>query len=154
MHPARRALIKTQSGKTLGWLGEINKKTIKHFGLKNVRVAGVEFDIDEVRGMVRELSAFEPLAKFPFVERDLSMIVDNKLKVGEVEDFMFKVGGQLLQDVDLFDLYFNKETGEKSMAFHLLFGDKEKTLQAKEVDEQVNKIIQQLESELGVEVRK
>jgi phenylalanyl-tRNA synthetase beta chain len=88
------------------------------------------------------------------MERDLSIIVGEKLRAKEVEDVLFKSGGRLIKDVDLFDLYQNKETGERSMAFHLIFGDETKTLQAKEVDETIAKVIEVVESELGVEVRK
>jgi len=51
-------------------------------------------------------------------------------------------------------MYQNKETEERSMAFHLSFGDKEKTLQAKEVDEKITKIIKIVEGELNVEIRR
>ncbi len=154
LHPSRRALIKNSEGEIIGWLGEISKKASKYFGLKNVRGALCEINIDRLRNQIKKATAYQPLSKFPFVERDLSMIVGEKLRVGEVEDVLYKAGGKLLQDVDLFDLYQNKETGERSMAFHLMFGDKEKTLQAKEVDDKIGEIIKVVENELNVEVKK
>jgi phenylalanyl-tRNA synthetase beta chain len=154
LHPSRQALLKTVSGKVLGWLGEVDKKTAKHFGLKNVRGAIFEIEVDNLMEEINEKTAFQPLSKFPFMERDLSIIVGEKLRAKEVEDVLFKSGGRLIKDVDLFDLYQNKETGERSMAFHLIFGDETKTLQAKEVDETIAKVIEVVESELGVEVRK
>ena len=154
LHPSRQALLKTNSGKILGWLGEVDKKTAKHFGLKNVRGAIFEVEIDKLREEVEGVLAFKALPKFPFVERDLSIIVGEKLRVGEVEDILYKAGGKLLQDVDLFDLYQNKETGERSMAFHLIFGDEKKTLQSKEIDTKITEIIETVENKLNVEVRR
>ncbi len=154
LHPSRRAIIKTESGEVIGWLGETTKQENKYFGLKNVRGALVSLSVEKILKLSQEKNSFRPLPKFPFVERDLSMIVPERMRVKEVEDALFKAGGQLLKDVDLFDLYYNKETGERSMAFHLLFGDEEKTLQAKEVDTEVAKIIRVTEKELDVEVRK
>jgi len=154
LHPSRQALLKTSSGVVLGWLGEVNKKTAKYFGLKNTRGAIFEIEVDRLRAEQRKVISFQSLPKFPFVERDLSMIVPEKLKVGEVQGALFRAGGKLLRDVDLFDLYQNKETGEKSMAFHLVFGDKEKTLESKEIDGVVEGIVKTLENELGVQIRK
>ncbi len=154
LHPSRRAVVKTESGEVIGWLGETTKQENKYFGLKNVRGALLSLDVEKILELSQEKNSFQPLPKFPFVERDLSMIVSEKMRVKEVEDALFKAGSKLLKDVDLFDLYYNKETGERSMAFHLLFGDEEKTLQAKEVDTELANIIGAVEGELGVEIRK
>ena len=154
LHPSRQALLKTNSGKILGWLGEVDKKTSKYFGLKNVRGAVFGVEIDKLRKEIEEVIAFKPLSKFPFVERDLSIVVGEKLRVGEVENVLYKSGGELLQDVDLFDLYQNKETGERSMAFHLVFGDDERTLKSEEIDNKITEIIKTVETELDVDVRK
>ena len=154
LHPSRRAVVKTESGEVIGWLGETTKQENKYFGLKNVRGALLSLDVEKILELSQEKNSFQPLPKFPFVERDLSMIVPEKMRVKEVEDVLFKAGSKLLKDVDLFDLYYNKETGERSMAFHLLFGNEEKTLQAKEIDTELAKIIEVIERELDVEVKK
>ncbi len=154
MHPSRRAVVKTELGGVIGWLGETTKQENKYFGLKNVRGALMSMNVEKMLELSQEKNSFQSLPKFPFVERDLSMVVPEKMRVKEVEDSLFKAGSELLKDVDLFDLYYNKETGERSMAFHLLFGDEEKTLQTKEVDTELANIIGTVEGELGVEVRK
>ena len=154
LHPSRRALLKNNKGEVVGWLGEASKKAIKYFGLKNVRSALFEIEIDKLRNEVQANFAYQPLPKFPFVERDLSMVVSDKLKVSEVEKTLFKAGGKLIKDIDLFDLYDNEKTGEKSMAFHLIFGDEERTLKAETVDNKISEIMDIVEDELGVEVRK
>jgi phenylalanyl-tRNA synthetase beta chain len=154
LHPSRRALVRMESGKIIGWLGEVDKKASKYFGLKKNRAVVCELNIDAMLSEVQSENFFEPLAKYPFVSRDLSMIVGERVLVGDVERITYAAAGELVRDVDLFDLYKNEETGEKSMAFHILFGNDDRTLKAKEVDEKIAKIIEELEKELDIEVKK
>jgi phenylalanyl-tRNA synthetase beta chain len=154
LHPSRRAMIKMQSGKVIGWMGETDKKASKYFGLKKTRAVVCELNVDVMLAETKSENFFEPLAKFPFVSRDLSMMVGDRVCVGDVERIIYDAGGELVKDVDLFDLYTNKETGERSMAFHIIFGDNEKTLKSKNVDEKIENIIGSLEKEIDVEVRK
>ncbi|MEN8251974.1 MAG: hypothetical protein ABFQ53_00110, partial [Patescibacteria group bacterium] len=154
LHPSRRALIKTESGKVLGWMGETDKKATKYFGLKKNRAAVVELNVDAVLAETKSENFFEPLAKFPFVSRDLSMMVGDRVCVGDIERVIYSVGGELVKDVDLFDIYENAQTNERSMAFHIIFGAHERTLKASEVDEKISVIISSLEEELDVEIKK
>lgn len=154
LHPSRQALIKNSKGEILGWIGEVSRNAHKFFGLKKVRAAVCEVGIDLLQKEVETERFFEPLAKFPFVNRDLSMMVGEKVRVGDVERVIYLAGGDLVKDVDLFDLYVNPETGERSMAFRITFGDVERTLKSEEVDERIGKVIESVEGELGVEVRK
>lgn len=154
LHPSRQALVKTGEGEVLGWIGEVNRNAHKYFGLKKVRAAACEIDVDALRAETEKERFFEPLAKFPFVNRDLSMLVGEEVRVGDVERVMYLAGGDLVKDVDLFDLYVNPKNNERSMAFRITFGNIERTLKSKEVDERIGKIIESVEEELGVEVRK
>ncbi len=154
LHPSRRALIKMNDGTILGWMGEIDKKANKYFGFKKNRVVYCELDISTMMQKVESENFFEPLAKFPFVSRDLSMMVGDRVRVGDVERVIYATGGELVKDVDLFDLYKNEETGERSMAFHIIFGAKDKTLKTKNVDDKIATIIEALENEIDVEIRK
>lgn len=154
LHPSRKALIKTHEGKVIGWIGEIDKKTQKYFGLKKNRVAVCELDVTMLRQEVQSENFYEPLARYPFVSRDVSMVVGSQERVADVERLIYYAGGELIKDVDLFDLYEDVERDERSMAFHIVFGSQERTLKAQEVDDIMQKIITHIESELDVEVKK
>jgi phenylalanyl-tRNA synthetase beta chain len=154
LYPSRRALIKIQDGTIIGWMGEIDKKAQKYFGFKKNRAVYCELDISKLMKVVQSENFFEALAKYPYVSRDISMIVKEQTRVGDVERIIYLTGGDLIKDVDLFDLYKNEKTGEKSMAFHIVFGDNDRTLEASEVDEKIAKIIEELEKELDIEVKK
>jgi len=154
LHPSRRALIKTGSGKIIGWMGEVDKKSSKYFGLKRNRAVVCELDINFMLQEVKSENFFELLAKYPFVSRDISMKVGERIQVVDVEKLIYDAGGDLIKDVDLFDIYENVETEERSMAFRIIFGHDERTLTAQEVDEKMKNIINMLEENADIEMRK
>ncbi|PID51718.1 MAG: hypothetical protein CR954_00345, partial [Candidatus Moraniibacteriota bacterium] len=153
LHPSRRALIKTENGTVIGWIGEMDKKAQKYFGLKKNRVAACELDLLAMMDAVQKEHFYEPLAKYPFVSRDISMRVGTQTRVADVERLIYDAGGDLITDVDLFDLYENTENGERSMAFHIVFGSPERTLTADEVDTQMVVIMTRLAEE-NIDVKK
>ncbi len=153
-HPARRAVIKTNEGLLIGMIGEMNKRALKHFGIKNLRVAVAEIDVNVLLSELEEELIYKKLTKFPSVERDLSVLVGERTRVADVANTIFKAGEKLIEDVNLFDLYVNPETGERSMAFRLTFSHPKRTLKAKEVDKQIEKIIKVLEEEMNVILKK
>lgn len=157
LHPSRKALIKASDGEVIGVIGEASKKAHKHFGLKKVRVAISEIDVNYLLKHSSKDSIYETLAKFPEVERDLSIIVDEKTRVADVERVLYLAGnpptGGLVKDIDLFDLYINPKTLERSMAFHIRFSHPERTLKAEEVDEKISEMIKATEKELGITIK-
>jgi len=152
-HFSRKALIKTASGETIGTIGEIAKKTHKYFGFKSVRVAIAEIDVDCLLKHSSKDNIFKPLAKFPEVERDLSIIVDEKTRVADVERVLYLAGKDLVKDIDLFDLYINPKTLERSMAFHIRFSHSDRTLKTNEIDEKISEMIKSTEEELGITIK-
>ena len=152
-HPSRKALVKTRDGETIGNIGEVTKKAYKYFGLKKVRVAVLELDINHLLEKSSSYTEHNALLKFPEVERDLSLIVGERTLVADVERVIYLSGKDLISDIDLFDLYVEKGTGERSMAFHIRFSNAERTLTAKEVDTKISEIINSLEKELGIAVK-
>lgn len=100
--------------------------------------------------------SFEPIAKFPQVNRDLSMVVDKKTTYQSVEDLVHSLHLKKLTGVKLFDVFENEKLGvnKKSFAVSFTFLDKEKTLTDKEVDGMMNKMIDLLETSLHAEIRR
>ena len=155
LHPSRRAIIRVgKSGVPMGIIGELSKKALKHFGIKNARLAVAELDINALLNELTREYEYNTLAKFPAMERDLSVVVGDRTKVADVENLIYLSGEKLIDNVELFDLYVNPESGERSMAFHIIFSHPERTLQAQEVDSQMDKIVETLEKELDVKLKK
>ncbi len=154
LNPVRRALLKTKKGEVIGWLGEISGKVAKDFGLKNVRVAVGSLDVRKILKLSQTKIEFKELPKFPFVERDISLLVDKRLQIKKIEEAIHRFGGELLKKVELFDIYNYPEKNEKSLAFHLAFGSPQRTLRSEEVDELINKLIDKLEKNFSLKVRR
>jgi phenylalanyl-tRNA synthetase beta chain len=138
----------------LGVLGEITKSAHKYFGLKKVRACVFELKMEALEKKARVEKIFDQLSKFPEVNRDLSMAVDRKILAKEVKNRIQEIGGEMLKKVELFDNFVNPENKIRSMAFHLTFADRERTLTAPEVDERVSFVIEGLEKDSKIKIKK
>ena len=95
------------------------------------------------------------ISKFPIVERDLAIVVDEEIKVGDLISSIKSSCGKLYYDVKLFDIYRNANIGEskKSLTFNIKLSDMEKTLTDEEVSQVVNKILKSLTYKYGATLR-
>ena len=83
------------------------------------------------------------------------MLVDEKIEVGQIEKIITKKGKKLLESIKLFDIYRNEKLGEnkKSVAYSLIFRDKNKTLSDEEINQAMDSIIEELQKTIGAELR-
>ena len=150
-HEGRSAEIKIEGHeKAVGFMGEINPLVLADFDIHH-RVAMFEFDLELLQEFSDGEREFQSIRRFPDVARDISMLSTSENRVDDILEVIQDAGGELVLDVDLFDI-FEKET-ETSYAFHIIFGA-DRTLEGKEVDLVMAKIISELENKLGVEIRK
>ncbi len=153
-HQGRSAEIKLEdSGESIGFLGEVNPFVLANFGIRE-RVALFELNLEKLRKFSEGEREYAPLRKYPEVTRDISMIVSGGTRVNEILSLMQAAGGALLLDVDLFDIFYFEKENKKSMTFHLIFGAPDRTLESREVESLLAKIITVLEKKLGVKVRR
>jgi phenylalanyl-tRNA synthetase beta chain len=98
---------------------------------------------------------YRPLPTFPPVDRDLALLVPDRVAAAQVSAAIRARAGALLEDVALFDVYAGEgvPAGKRSLAFRLRFRAAERTLMDAEVDEAVSAVLERLEEELGVEPR-
>lgn len=98
--------------------------------------------------------SYEPVSRFPVVERDLAVVVDEATPAGAMLDEIRNTGEPLLKHAGIFDLYDGKgiPDGKKSIAFTMRFGA-DRTLTDAEVDEQMTRILRQLEEAFGAVLR-
>ncbi len=138
-------------GKKVGEIGAAGQPVAKKYKIKGA-LSFFEISFEALVEMAGELKQFQPLQKYPVAERDLSMYIGPSVAAGRIEEIFKKQGGQLLQQVELFDVFFDKEKNKRSLAYHLIFGLPERTLKNEEVDEAMKKIISALEKE-KIEIR-
>ena len=98
---------------------------------------------------------YTPIAKFPAVERDIAIIVDEDVEVGKIEKIIQKRAKKSLESLKLFDVYRSEKLGEnkKSVAYELSFRSTERTLTDDEISNTMSQIISDLEKEVGASLR-
>ncbi len=132
-HPGRSAQIKV-TGKTVGVVGELHPSTLSPFDIDG-RVVALDIDVATLVAARGERKAAE-LPRYPAVERDLAVVVDEDLAAADLQAAIRQAGGQFLETVHAFDEYRGGQVadGRKSIAFTLTFRSPERTLTDAEVE--------------------
>ena len=153
MHPGRKALIK-KGDTVLGYLGQVHPDIADNYDIA-MPVYIAELDLKALDEMSDKTFTFETLPKYPRVERDLAIIVDEGVTVGTIASLITAKGGKLLENCELFDIYRSAQIGEnkKSVAFTLRFRSDDHTLTEDEINGAFNKIMSALESEIDAKLR-
>ena len=142
-------------GAPVGVLARVAPSVAGDFDLDDaVFVAELNWDLVVEKAASRLHRRFVPVSRYPVVERDLAVVVDRSQPVGPLMEAIRTAAGDLLQDVDVFDLYEGEHIGEgrKSVAFSLRFGA-DRTLLDDEVDERVRSAVEALRRDHGAELR-
>ncbi len=152
LHPGRQANI-IYDGIVIGYLGEVHPEVCDNYSMGTKAYVAV-LDMPEVVSRSGFDIKFKPIAKYPAVTRDISMLVKKEILAGQIEEVIRKRGGKLLENYRLFDIYEGTQIQEgfKSIAYSISFRSEEKTLEEKEVTTAMKKILNGL-SELGIELR-
>ena len=135
--------------------GLVNETHAKAFGIKN-EVFFLELNwalLKEKAGNKR--IKYVPVPKFPQMRRDLSLLVNQNVDFNQINEVAVKVDRKLLKSVNLFDVYEGKNLpdNKKSYAVSFIFQDVNKTLTDKQVDKVMQKMIAELNKQLGAELR-
>lgn len=153
MHPTRSADIYL-CGEKIGFVGQVNSEILSAYDVEKP-IYGGEINYGLLTKFFNGKIIAKPVSKFPTVERDLAVIVDENCLYEEVIDCIKFSGGKYLERVMLFDVYQGGqiESGKKSMAFNLVFVSLERTLSVEEVDGAIKKILKNLKEKLNAELR-
>ena len=153
LHPGRQANV-IYDGTVVGYLGEVHPDVADTYGIGTKAYIAV-IDMPEVVKRATFDRKYTGIAKFPAVNRDISMVMPKEILVGQVEEVIEKKGGAYLESYALFDLYEGAQIkeGYKSVAYSIVFRAKDKTLEDAEVAEAMERILKELEG-MGIELRK
>lgn len=147
--------IMTRSGKELGVMGTVTKPMLKRCGVKQ-EVIYAELDWQTiVKLAVKKKVTYTPLPKTHPVKRDLALLIDESVTMSHIEKIVRDSEKKLLRDVTLFDVYCGKnlDPGKKSYAISITLQDNEKTLQDKQIEAIMNKIVTNLQKQTGATLR-
>jgi len=112
-----------------------------------------ELNADILIKFVEEEVSFRPLPKFPAVLRDISVLINEDIKIGNVIQEIQNVDTDLIEDVDLIDEYFGAEDGKQSITLRIRFRAQDRTLSVEDVDGKMNKIQSLIKNEFRGQVR-
>lgn len=147
--------LTTRSGKLLGTMGILSASLLKRFEISQP-VAYADLRWNELANLSigHNVSATMPPKTHP-VKRDLALLVNNDVTMAMIETVVGRSEKKLLRAVELFDVYEGKNlpAGKKSYAISMTLQDDEKTLNDKQIDAVMNKIIANLKRELHAELR-
>ena len=152
-HPGRCAKV-FSGDRLLGVLGQIHPHVAGNYGV-DAELYAAELRFDALYESKGSQPLYQPLPKFPAVTRDIAVVCDKAVTVGELEDAILKGAKGLLKDVALFDIYTGVgiAPGKKSVAFNLTLRSDDRSLTAEEADADVKSILTALEQECGAVLR-
>ena len=153
-HTGRCANIKVGID-SVATFGEVHPEVLQNYDIQK-RVYLAEINLSKLTKYARENKKYTEVPKFPAVERDIAIIVDENVEVGKIEKVITKKAKRILENAKLFDIFRNEKIGEnkKSVAYSLSFRDKSKTLSDDEVNQTMENIIKELQKEFNAELRK
>ena len=147
--------IKNRGGKIIAELGVVCKKLLKQVDVSG-EVYFAEINWTALMKLTRKNKVeYKELSKYPAVSRDLALLIDNQTEFEQIEKIAFQTEKKLLKRVELFDVYEGKNLpeGKKSYAVNFILQDEQKTLNDKQIDGIMQKLIKNLTEKLGAELR-
>ena len=153
LHPGQAARLDVE-GKSVGFIGTLHPTLSEEFKVRE-KCAIAELNLDRLLVGQPRAPKFVSISKFPIVDRDIAFVMPKDLEASAVEAEIKKAGGDLLREIRVFDVFEGGTlaTGQKSVAFRLLFQAKDATLQDQVVNELRDKVVNAVSQKLGVSIR-
>lgn len=153
LHNGKSCVVNIEN-QTVGFLGVIHPEVAHYFDVApetNI----LELDIERVFSFIPSKITFSPIPKYPYIERDIAIIVSENVTVEDAQKTISGVNSDIIESIKLFDIYTGKPIpkGKKSLAFSIRYRSEDRTLTHNEVNELHSKIIKNLESTLKAELR-
>ena len=147
--------LKARSGKVLCEMGTVCHKLLKKMNIdQEVFFADINWD-NVMRAIKKNEVLYHDISKFPSVSRDLALLIDKSVEFEQIEQIARQTEKKLLKSVELFDVYEGKNLpeGKKSYAVNFILQDETKTLNDKQIEAIMTKLINNLKQKLNAELR-
>ena len=151
LHSGQSARI-LKNGEAIGWIGTLHPETQKKLGVKQTLIVA---EMDQEAVQKRQVPAYTAISRFPEMRRDLALVVEQSLSVGQVFDAINDAAGEYLTDLNLFDVYVGKgiDPDRKSLALGLTWQHPSRTLTDDEVNLSVDQILSTVKDRFGATLR-
>ncbi|WP_067139363.1 phenylalanine--tRNA ligase subunit beta [Oceanivirga salmonicida] len=139
----------------IGSFGEIHPDLDENFDFDGKKVMYFELDIEKIKKYMKDSIKYQSISKYQVATRDLAFVVGERVLVGDAIKSIEKID-KIVKKIHLFDIYqgIGIEKGCKSFAISILMRDENKTLEEKEINSVLDKIIAKLSKEYGAVIRK
>lgn len=138
----------------IGTFGELHPDVQQNYDI-NKKVYIAEINVEKLV-QYKDLSRkYETLPKYPSIQRDIAVTVQDGILVGDIEETIKSVNPQVIEEVKLFDVYKGEhiEEGYKSTAFTIVYRNKNRTLKDKEVEKIHNMVLKKLNENFNAVLR-
>ena len=141
--------------KLIGQIGKIAPKISQYFDIKYAVFYG-EIDWDHLVKKAENIVSFQKISKYPEVRRDLSLIIKKNVTYDKIKQIARSTEKKLLSKINVFNIYEGDKIGNENKAYAIAFylQDQEKTLNDKQIDKIMSKLIHRFENELNATIRK
>lgn len=153
LHPGKSADV-IVGDQVIGFVGELSpKKTRDHDFTGKVLI--FEILLEPLLIQTRKERVFRPIPRYPYVERDLSLVVERNCSGDQIKHLISRLGHDIIASVVLFDLYRGESIpdGYQSVAFRIRYQSEDRTLTDEEVQEVHSRVVEAVTSELGAALR-
>ncbi len=141
--------------KAIAKIGAVSKKILTYFDIQQA-VWYAEIDTDYlIKCLPKENLFYKEVSKFPEVRRDLALLIDKTITYEQIETLAYQSEKNILKSVSIFDVYEGKNIPEnkKSYALSFILQDEEKTLNDKQIEKTMEKLLHAFKEKLGAELR-
>ncbi|MDI6744708.1 MAG: phenylalanine--tRNA ligase subunit beta [Thermodesulfovibrionales bacterium] len=156
LHPGQSCEIRI-SGSSIGLLGVVSPVVVDKLDMKvpKPEIVVFEIDLDRLISLIPASMEYSPAPKFPCIERDIAIIVDDKLSASDIENLIRAYPSELIEDVSIFDFYKGRNIPDekKSLAFTVRYRSDSRTLTEAEVEEMHLNIVKYITAETGGKLR-
>ena len=148
MHPGQTADISVNND-IVGMVGKL------HPAVEKEDVYVLEINLDKLLSKKTGKMKFKEISKYPTISKDLAILIDKNISSDEIAKAIKKAAGSLLTNTEIFDVYEGKNIpeGKRSIAYSLSFGANDRTLTDEEINNIMNKVIENLQNKMGAELR-
>lgn len=155
LHPGRSAQI-IYNGNVIGYVGEVHPDVAENYGIDNIRLYVAEISVDAIYSADKlEVSKCKPFSKYPTIDRDLAVVVDDSVLSADLLDAVRNTKINFLTNAKVFDTYKSEQIGEgkKSVAMSFSFASLDRTLTDDEIAGEMSKILNALKRKVGAKIR-
>lgn len=155
LHPGRSARM-TASGRFIGLIGEVHPAIYSHYDLpQGGRAAVAWLSIDALLELTRPVRSFEAFGRLPAVHRDLALVVSERVPAAEVVATVRAMGGELLEEVTVFDRYQGPQIpeGRVSLGLGLRYRAADRTLSDEDIEPLHRSIVEKAHEAFGAALR-